>query len=410
MSDEPNALAGLRVIDASGELAAYAARLLGDLGAEVIRVEPPTGSPVRMRSPLVSEPYGRGTSAFDLFVNAGKLSVTLDLGHADGRSLLVRLAEQADILLETFEPEWADAVGLSPSELRRVNPRLIHVSVTPFGRSLSAAANDDDLTILAAGGLLHLGGYRDAEPVAAYGGQSRFAASLFATTAALIGVLDRERTGQGRWVDVSAQECVAQALEDSVATYDLTGEVRERLGSEPREAGSGIYRCADGYVAMVAGRLGTARAWQSLIDWLVKEEVDGATELLDPWWSQLPNRQSERGISRFGEVFGRFTAGRPRADLYAEAQRRGIALSPVNDVAAVLADAQLAKRGFWVLVDDPQAGRTMTYPGPPYRLSATPARAARPAPRPGEHNVAVLRDRLGLTSDQYEQLLEAGVV
>jgi benzylsuccinate CoA-transferase BbsE subunit len=186
--------------------------------------------------------------------------------------------------------------------------------------------------------------------------------------------------------------------------------VRERLGAEPREAGSGIYRCADGYVAMVAGRLGTARAWQSLVEWLVEEGVHGATELQDEWWSRLPNRQSERGITSFGEVFGLYTAGRTRAELYAEAQRRGIALSPVNDIAAVLADRQLAARDFWVAVDDGQLGRKLTYPGPPYRLTATPARAARAAPRIGEHNGQVLRERLGLSPEQYAQLVEAGTV
>jgi crotonobetainyl-CoA:carnitine CoA-transferase CaiB-like acyl-CoA transferase len=161
---------------------------------------------------------------------------------------------------------------------------------------------------------------------------------------------------------------------------------------------------------MVAGRLGTAKAWQSLIDWLVEELGAGAAELQEEWWLELPNRQSEHGIRRFGEIFGRFLATRLRADLYAEAQRRGIALSPVNDVPAVMADPQLQARDFWVAVDDPQVGRTLTYPGPPYRLSATPPLPARPAPRPGEHNLAVLRDRLDLTSDEYEQLLEAGVI
>ena len=413
MSDEPlvvGPLADLRVVDASAELAAYASRLLADLGAEVIRVEPPAGSRVRARSPLVGHANGHGVSAFDRFVNAGKRSVTLDLDDPDGRALFMRLVEQADILVETFDPAWADQAGFSPTALRGINARLVHVSVTPFGRELSSGAHDDDLTVLAAGGLLHLGGYRDAEPVAAYGGQSRFAASLFAATAALIGILDRERTDVGCWGDVSAQECVAQALEDSVATFDLTGRVRERLGSEPREAGSGIYSCADGYVAMVAGRLGTAKAWQSLIRWLIEEGVEGASELQDAWWSELPNRQSEHGIARFGSIFSRFTEKHTRAELYAEAQRRGIALSPVNDVPAIMADPQLAARDFWVHVDDPDVGRILTYPGAPYRLSATPARVAQRAPRAGEDNIEVLCDRLGLTGQQYEQLAEAGVV
>lgn len=414
------ALAGVRVLDLADELAAYASRLLSDLGADVVRIESPAGSRSRRSSPIVSRPGNHsgtaapdgavGGSAFDRFVNAGKRSVTLDLAVADGRALFDRLVRTADVVIETNSFVDAERLRLGPADLLAVNPRLVHVSVTPFGRDRwRNPVDDDDLTIMAAGGLLHLGGYPDTGPVVAYGGQSRNAASLFAAVAALVALVERGTTGRGRWIDVSAQECVAQGLEDSVAAYEMTGRIRTRHGTEPAEAGSGTYPCSDGLVAMVAGRVGTARAWRALVTWLVEAGADGALELQEPHWSELSFRQTRAAVERFSTIFGRFAMSLTRLELYTEAQRRGIALSPVNDVAGVLCDPQLRARGFWVKLPDPESGREATFPGPPYRLSKTPAAPARPAPGLGSSTVDVLGGELGLDERQLEQLREAGV-
>lgn len=402
-------LQGLRIIDATDALAAYAARLLGDLGADVVRVEPLGGSSTRRQGPLTTAADGSDVSLFDRFVNAGKRSVTLDLDHPDGRKLFHRLLATADVLLETFTAGRAEELGLTPDETSALYPRLVHVSVTAFGRDRTPEdVADDDLTIMAAGGLLHLGGYPDTGPIVAYGGQGRVAASLFAAVGSLVALLARERLGAGDWVDVSAQECVAQALEDTVPTFEMTGQVRRRIGAESREAGTGMYTCRDGTVSMVAGRVGTARAWRTLVEWLNEENVDGAADLLAPAWSELAFRQTDEAIARFGEVFGAFAAARSKTELYAEAQRRGIALSPVNDVRAVLDDPQLRARGFWVEVPDQKLGRSATFPGPPYRLSATPASVARPTHEPGADTRAVLVHELGLDDHQVDALREAG--
>jgi benzylsuccinate CoA-transferase BbsE subunit len=398
MINEPGAgggpLAGLRVVDATISLGAYAARLLADLGADVVRIEAP----------------GRASldDHFDRFANSGKRSILLDLEQPEGRDVLHRLLARSDALIEAFPAGWADDRDLGPAALGDRHPGLVHVSVSAFGRDRTDGRPDDDLTLLAAGGLLHLGGYPDAEPMAAYGRQSHVAASLFAAVAAIVGLLDRTRLDRGRWLDVSAQEAVAQAVEDSVATYELTGQVRERLGSEPREAGTGVYRCADGFVTMVAGRLGTTRAWHALVAWMREEGVAGADELAEPEWATLQHRQRAASIATFGAVFGAFAAGRTRIELYREAQHRGIALSPVNDVAAVFDDPQLAARDFFVDVEDSKLGR-LRYPGPPYRLSATPAAPAAPAPEPGRDTDAVLEE-LDLSDEVIGSLRHAGVV
>lgn len=384
----PAALDGVRIVELGGELSAYSGRLLGDLGAEVVRVEPPEGSTIRSSEPLVMM-GDEVVSAFERFVNAGKRSVVIDTTAPSGIDELRALLATADIVIESGAPSLAE-LGIDADELRSLRPGIGHVIVTPYGADHPAPWGDsDDLLLMASGGLLHLGGYPDLGPVVAYGGLSRFAASIFGAVAALAALLEAEQSGASTSYDVSAQECVAQALEDSAVTYALTGRVRERQGDRPREAGSGVYACRDGYVSMIAGRLGTARAWTNLVAWLNESGSEGAAELLEPRWSQFEYRQSAEAIDRFGEIFGAFTAKRSKHELYDAAQSRMIALSPVATIDDVLANPQLESRDFFVDVHDGSA-RSIRFPRAPYRLSVTRAADPRPAPALGEASLAEL--------------------
>jgi benzylsuccinate CoA-transferase BbsE subunit len=374
MAAEPDAqrararpLEGVRVVDLAGSFGAYAGRLLADLGAHVTRVVPTSGDPLAEEWPQVPTPSGP-VSAFGWFVNLDKDLVTLDLGDTADRAACEHLLSTADVLLESWGPD-ADAAGWGRPDLAARFPDLVVVSITPFGVEGPRARDaGTDLIILAAGGLLSLGGYPDSEPIAAHG-QAILGASIFGAAAALFGLIARDEDGGGRHLDVAAQEVVAGALEDAIPQFDLTGTVRRRAGDRPREAGTGIFRCADGYVSMVAGRLGTARAWRSLVGWLVEARVEGADALAQEAWDDFPYRQRRESVATFLEVFERLTARHTKAELYAEAQRRDIALAPVNEIPDVLADAQLAARGFFTPVHVPELGRELLVPGRPYRLS-----------------------------------------
>jgi benzylsuccinate CoA-transferase BbsE subunit len=373
-------LASVRVIDATDEYGAYAGRLLADLGADVVRVEPPDGDPLRRREPLMDTPAGP-VSAFGWFVNLNKRSVVLDLGSVEGHAGLLGLLATADVLLDPWRPTDLARLGLGRASFAAACPDLVRVTITPYGSDGPLADRPaTDLTSLASGGLLSLGGYPDAEPVAVHGGQSLLAASLFGAVAALVGLIGRAQDREGRHLDVSAQEAVAAALEDSIPQFDLTGRVRRRAGDLPREAGTGIYACADGYVSMVAGRLGTAKAWTALTHWLVEEGIPDAEELLTPPWQEFPYRQRRESIDRFRVIFERFTRPRTRERLYREAQRRSIALAPVNQVGDLFADAQLAARDFFREVTPVELGRPVAVPGRPYRLDGDRGPAPRPAP------------------------------
>jgi benzylsuccinate CoA-transferase BbsE subunit len=355
-------LAGVRVVEVAGELTGYTGRLLADLGASVTRVALSPDAAAETGVPAA--PLGPdGPDAAALFLHRGKEELLLD------RAALDALAAAADVLLESHEggAERTDAAAL-----RARNPRLVHAVVSPFGLAGPRAGDvSTDLVRLAAGGLLWLGGYPDAEPVAPFGGQSTLAAGLYAAVAVLLALVERESTGAGRLLEVSAQEVISQALETSLAEVELTGRVRTRLGDVPREAATGVYACADGHVSMVAGRLGTAPAWRRLREWLLEAEIPGAAELLEEEWESLSFRQTPEAIERFAAVFGAFAATRTKSELYVEAQARNIALAPVNTLADVLADPQLAARGFF------KAEGALRLPAPPFRIEG--AQVAAPA-------------------------------
>lgn len=357
MSEGPPALEGITVLDLSDEFGAYAGRLLAGLGANVITIEDdiPRLSP----PPHAEGSYGK-ISLFEEWVHSGKTKIELDPSRA--AHTVERLVEAADVVIDSRN-------GRKPGGWHTINPRVVHVVVTPFGWDHSPAWEPvDDLIVLGAGGLLALGGYEDGGPVGAFGGQSYIAAGTFAAVAALVGLIERNVTGKGNHADVSAQEAIAQALEDSLPTYALTGNLKEAQGDIAREAGTGIYACADGYVSMVAGRLGTAKAWASLVEWLEAEHADGH-ELGEQRWSEFTYRQTDEASRRFREIFENFASSRTKASLYLEAQRRGIALSPVSDVSDLLKNEQLLSRGFFYEFHDDTLGTNVAVPGPPFRFS-----------------------------------------
>jgi benzylsuccinate CoA-transferase BbsE subunit len=381
VQDRPSALAGIRVLDLTANHAAYAGRLLADLGAEVVRVEPPSGSPVRRLAPS-----SEGVSFAHAFLDAGKRSVVLDLEYDPGA--FAALAQTSDVVIETPS---APVRSIDFNQLRTRNPGLIVVSISPFGRAGPYAGHAaTDLTLLAAGGLLALGGYTDSEPLGIRGEQALLASGIFGAVAVLAALYERLRTGQGQWIDLSGQECVAFALEDAVAEWSIHRRVRRRHGDGAREAGTGVYPCKDGYISMVAGRLGTAKAFVAVTEWVAASDVPDARSLLEPKWQDFKFRQSAEGIARFAEIFGAFCRTRGKQELYRDGQARQIAIAPVNTIADVLQDVQLGANAYFRWHPEPTSGRDITFPGPPYRLSRTPAYPRGPAPKLGQHTAELL--------------------
>src|ERR1017187_5815871 len=406
MSDSSShPLDGVVVVDATDASGAYCGRLLADLGADVVRIEPPSGDPMRHHEPTVRLASGEIVSCFERFVNLNKRSVTVDVTNDAGRDLAKRLVGLCDVLVDTPGPGDVTSHGLTSEELASLNPDLVRVSISSFGfEGPYAQYASDDLITIASGGLLSLGGYEDTPPISVYGNQTYFAESIVGAVGAVLGLLAREQDVTTTRIDVCGQEAMANALEDAVPDYELTGSIRRRFGGQAREAGSGTFACADGFVTMVAGRLGTAAAWTSLVAWLNEVGTEGAGELLDQCWNDHSFRQRRESITYFADVFERFARTRLKHDLYHEAQARRIALAPVNTFADVLADPQLEDRGFFETVADPIAGVDLTYPGRPYRIDGLGPMVVRPAPTPGEHTRDVFEVMLGVTSEELRYL------
>jgi benzylsuccinate CoA-transferase BbsE subunit len=344
-------LAGVSVLEIAGEFCGYAGRLLVDLGATVTRVT------------FAGQP--QDDDAWTL--HYGKLEVALDRDSDEDQLRLAALLAQSDIVLQCAGN--GNPPALDPQSVTVANPAAVQVVLSPFGlEGPSADWASTDLTRLASGGLLWLGGYPDREPVAAHGGQSTTATALFGAVGALLALIDEERHGTGHTIDVASQEVITQGLETSLAEYELTDTIRQRVGDMPREAGTGIYPCADGYVSMVAGRLGTAQAWRRLREWLVEAGTPGADELWAEVWETLTFRQRPESVRRFSEIFGAFTSLRTKSELYREAQARSIALAPVNTPAEVLADPQLTSRGFFREITNQESGAVANVPTAPYRF------------------------------------------
>ena len=389
------ALDDLVVLDLADGKGLYCTRLLAGLGAEVIKVEPPEGDPTRRMGPFyrdIPDPEG---SLYFWHYNLNKRGITLSLDHPEGRSLFGRLAAQADVIVETFQPGYLASQGFSFQELHALNPRLILTSITGFGQT--GPYHDyksSDLIGLAMGTQLYLCGFPDRAPVRTGASQGHHQASLHASAATLVALFWRDVTGEGQHVDVSMQEAVAADLQWTMALYDLKGVAREREGSK-------LFPCKDGYVRYSAGR-----GWEEMVSWMASEGMAG--DLEEPRWQNVMERRA--GEAHINEVLVAFLLTHTKAEIYREAVKRRLAFGPSNTAGELVSDPHLNARDFFVDVEHPELGQTFRYPGPPVRLTETPWAVEKRAPLRGEHNQEIYVQRLGLSPDEVTKLQKQGAI
>ena len=404
----PRALEGIRVLELGGELSNYCGKLFAELGAEVVLVEPPGGSDLRFQPPYADDQQGIERSLPFFYRNTSKRSIVIDLEVPSGAEVFRRLAGSVDLVLEDRSPGYLASLGLGADELIAQHPSLVVTSVTPFGQE-GPYANfaHADIVCLAFGGMLWMGGYDDGPPVRAVGDQAYMAGSLFAAVAAMIALTHAELRGEGQHVDVSVQEAVAMGLENAAQYFDLEGHIRRRYGGRQREAGFGVFPCADGHVFLLASGIGGNRFWANMVAWLRHEGVAGAEILERDGWGDSAFMASDEAKEAFEDIFSRFAADRTKQELYHDSQQWRVPLGPVNQPSDVLASAQLADRGYFAEVE--AFGRTIRVPGAPYKLSETPWELTGPAPGLGQHTDAVLGEA-GFDTAEIEILRRTGAV
>jgi crotonobetainyl-CoA:carnitine CoA-transferase CaiB-like acyl-CoA transferase len=362
-----------RVLDLTTERGLLCGQILGDLGADVIKVEPPGGSPARRLAPLYENSAGPNRSIYWWAYNRNKRSITLNLETDEGRELLYRLAARAHFLIESDNPGYFAARELGYNQLAARNRALIYVSITPFGQDgLKAGYADSDLVILAAGGPLLLGGDEDRPPLRISVPQAYLHASADAAAAALIAHHERQRSGLGQYVDVSAQQSVTIATQTNNLAYRLGADEARRMAGGVKLGSLRlplVWRAKDGYVTLgffFGRQLGVFS--QRLMNYFYEIGIcDAATR--DKDWigyggllfsGQEPMAEYERVIGLIAE----FAAGRTKAELLEVALARGLLIAPIVTMDEVLESPQLQSRGYWQSLDHPELGRSLPYPGP----------------------------------------------
>jgi benzylsuccinate CoA-transferase BbsE subunit len=404
----PRALEGIRVLEIGGELSNYCGKLFAELGADVVLIEPPGGSDLRFQPPYADDREDVEGSLQFFYRNTSKRSAAIDIETPSGADVVRRLAATADMVLEDRPPGYLATLGLGPDRLIEEHSSLVVTSITPFGQEGPYARfAHADIVCMAFGGMLWMGGYEDGPPVRAVGDQAYMAGSLFGAVAAMIALTHAEIRGEGQHVDVSVQEAVAMGLENAAQYYDLEGHIRRRFGGTQREAGFGVFPCADGHVFLLASGIGGNRFWGHMVNWLLHEGARGAEVLEGEGWGESDFMASDQAKAVFWDVFTAFAAERTKKDLYHESQKWRVPLGPVNKPSDVLASAQLADRGYFVDVE--AFGRTISVPGAPYKLSATPWRMTGSAPGLGEHTDAVLLEA-GFDTSEIEALRGEGTI
>jgi len=398
-----DALGGIRVVECGDFVpAAYAAKQLADLGAEVVKIEHPRGDTARRRGPFAGGRENPDASGLYLYLNTNKRGIAVDLERPAGREILGRLADRADLVVHDVAPAAIAASGLDDAELRARRPGLVVTSISPFGlhgphRDLHA----HDLNLWCAGGLAALNGggpgSDDLPPLKAFGQQAGFQAGLNAAVGSLAALFERLASGEGQLVEISAQESIASILEMTFEFLPYMGLVASRLGQKPIQP-LDFLECKDGWIFICCVE---EHQWQRFV------EMIGTPE-----WSQMElfeNRMTRAAnwdaLSIFlNEVASEWTV----ADLYHAAQARRIPFAPVSTMGDLLASGHLKSRGFFATIPDPD-GAPVTMPGAPYRHSATPWRIRRRAPRLGEHTDEVLAE-MGYATGEIARLRHDGVV
>ena len=411
-----------RVLDLTTERGLLSGQILGDLGADVIKIEPPGGSPARKLAPFFQHTPDTEGSLFWWAYNRNKRGITLDVTTSEGKELLLRLAKSAHFFIESDMPGTFSDLGLGYEALAAANPGLVYVSISPFGQDgPKASYADSDLVILASGGPLVLTGDDDRPPVRTSVPQAYLHASAAAAVAALIASHERHRSGKGQYIDISAQQAVTQATQSSILAGPLSDSDIARMSGGMKIGALPIrlvWPAKDGFVA-ITYLFGSAFAHftKRLMDWIFEEGVcDEKTHQTD-WVAYggylFSGPEAIEDYKRLTFIVEDFTKTKTKAELLQGALDRGLLVAPVTTLDEVVNSEQLASRHYWTTVDPVdhgELGQAVRYPGPFAKFSAAPITYRRRPPTVGEHNQEVYSGELGLSRAQLSELQAKGVI
>ncbi len=408
-------LSPYRVLDLTGERGLLCGKILGDLGADVIKVERPGGDAARSIGPFYHDEPDPEKSLFWFALNTSKRGITINIETADGQEIFKRLVKSADFVIESFQPGYMDKLGLGYKDLEKINPGVILVSITPFGQTGPYKDyKTADIVAWATGGNMAPWGESDRPPLHfSHHSQAYLHAGADGATGALTALYHRYATGEGQQVDVSIQESVVHCLEHITSNWDFRQAYAKRGEARNQNVGHEtilIWPCKDGWVSWSHGGNSVLAPSLPLIKWM---ELEGFTnDFLKGFDWNRPDfvRISQEEMSKIDEPTARFFMAHTKAELLEGAVKYSVMMYPVATTDDMLENRQLKARNFWVELEHPELGVSLTYPGAFAKTTEIPPGLTRRAPLIGEHNQEIFEQELGISREKLIILKQAGVI
>ncbi len=410
-------LSPYRILDLTDMKGMLCGKLLGDMGADVIKIEPPQGDAVRNEWPFYHDDPNPERGFYWLSYNTSKRGITLNIETKEGQELFNRLVERADAVIESFTPGYLDGLGLGYGDLQKINPRIILTSITPFGQTGPYSSyRGEDLVCWALSGKMYITGDPDRAPVrVSHVPHAYFHGSADGAAGTAMAIFWRGTSGRGQHVDVSMQESLEKVGIHSHVAWALLRRLAPRgtfLSTPPSNSRTSfIWQCKDGYIVFypfsgLAGLLAT----RPVVDLMDSEGMaDDFIRNVD--WASLDWGQSTQvEVDRIQNYFIRFFLTKTKEELFKIAQEKVMLIQPINTAKDILAHPQLTGRDFWQRINHPEIDDVLTYPGPFMRASETSCGIRRIAPQLGEHNTEIYEEELGLSQEEMADLKEANVI
>ena len=407
-----------RVLDLTEGGCMIGGRMLGDVGADVIKIEPPTGSVSRI-APFYHDISDPEKSLFWYCYNANKRGITLDISQPQGQDLFKRLVKRTDIVIESFTPGYMGSLNLGYGDLIKIEPDIIMVSITSFGQSgPKSSFKGSDLTAWASGGYLNICGEAGAPPVWISFAQASLFGGAEAAIGAMTAIWNRSQTGEGQFVDVSLQECSVSPTLNVLQMWGANRIEFHRAGGCLYVPSTGVkqpiyFKCRDGYIMIMVqgGNEPFVSSSKRLVDWMAE---DG----MAPDWLKNLNWAADYNAStmkqdianRVGAIVEKFTLTKTKAELYEGSIIRQILLAPVSTTKDISEDVQLTARKYWQKVFHPELDAELTYCGPSVRMSETPVISRLRSPLIGEHNGEIYSNELHLSEKRLRFLKGKGII
>lgn len=391
-------LDGIKVLDMTRVLAGpYCTMMLGDMGADVVKVERPEGDDTRGYGP----PFLNGESAYFMSINRNKRSLTLNLKHREALQVLGRLIETADVLVENFRPGTMEGFGFGYEKVQQINPRLVFCSISGFGHTgPKSELPGYDLIIQGEGGTASLTGDPNGPPYKVGTSQADIVAGMMAFQGILLALLARGQTGRGQKIDLGMLDCQVALLTYQAGIYFATGQSPTRMGNQhPTITPYETYRCQDGYINLACGNDGM---WRNFCKAAGHEDWSKDERFL----TNAARVQNRRALSSLIEPI---MLEKSTQEWIEVLRQVGIPCGKIQSVGEVCEDPQVLARDMVVPIEHPKAG-PLRVTGVPIKLSDTPGAVVLPPPLLGEHNREVLEEWLHMSASDVEQLRQGGAV